>query len=148
MLTKRTEIAPMSEYELNIVRGIESQMAEMEQISIHTHHLIHGGNYLRTINLQAGAIITGVVIKIPTTIILNGNINILVGSEVKNYNGFHILPASAGRKQLMTALQDTSVTMIFPTQAKTVEEAEKEFTDEFDLLMSNEADNTITITGE
>ncbi len=50
--------------------------------------------------------------------------------------GYTVFSASAGRKQAMVALTDTYLTMLFPTDAKTVDEAERAFTDEYDLLVT------------
>jgi hypothetical protein len=64
--------------------------------------------------------------------------------------GHAVLAASAGRKQAFLARVDTHLTMIFPTRAKTVEDAEREFTDEVDLLASRRDTNhsQTMITGE
>jgi hypothetical protein len=64
--------------------------------------------------------------------------------------GYAVLPASAGRKQAFVAQADTRLTMVFPTSAKTVEQAEREFTDEIYLLGSRHgaAANHVVITGE
>lgn len=45
---------------------------------------------------------------------------------------------------------ETTVTMIFPTAAKTIEQAEEEFTDDTDKLFSrsNPSRNEVIITGE
>ncbi len=56
--------------------------------------------------------------------------------------------ASAGRKQAYIAHKDTFLTMSFKTNAKTVEEAEAEFTDDHERLMSRNGVNKIVITGE
>ena len=76
--------------------------------------------------------------------------SLYVGSEVYRLNGVNIIPASAGRKQIMYAISDVTVTMSFATSAKTIVEAEDEFTDEAHLLGSRSvgANNKITITKE
>ena len=38
--------------------------------------------------------------------------------------GYHVIPASAGRKQVFVAHADTDLTMLFPSHAATVEDAE------------------------
>ena len=50
----------------------------------------------------------------------------------------------------MATIADTRVTMIFPTTARTVEEAEAEFTEEADGLCSRRdpTSNHVVITGE
>jgi hypothetical protein len=60
-----------------------------------------------------------------------------------------VLPAAAGRKQAFLAQADSHITMIFATAARSVAEAEREFTDEADNLVSRRAGgNRIVITGE
>jgi hypothetical protein len=50
--------------------------------------------------------------------------------------GYNVIQASAGRKQIYVTREETAITMIFPSNAKTVEEAEEEFTDEAEMLLS------------
>jgi predicted TIM-barrel fold metal-dependent hydrolase len=115
-----------------------------EQIPIATHHVLHAGLYSRTITIPAGVYLTGVLVKIPTLVIVNGHCAI---SEIGVLRGNHVLPACAGRRQAYRAYEDTHVTMIFATSAKTVEEAEAEFTNETEILMSRHGcDNTVVIT--
>jgi hypothetical protein len=60
-----------------------------------------------------------------------------------------VIPASAGRKQVFVSRSTVTITMLFPTLARTVEEAEAEFTDEAAGLLSRRQDaNTVVITGE
>jgi hypothetical protein len=64
--------------------------------------------------------------------------------------GYNIIPGCAGRKQLSVTHSPVEMTMIFPTQATTVEEAENEICAEADQLMSRK-DNSkdkIMITGQ
>lgn len=119
------------------------------QLPIATHHVIHGGLYARTIRIPAGTLLTGAEIKRATLLIFNGHASIAVDDGTIELVGYHVLPASAGRKQAFLAHADTDLTMIFPTAAMTVEACEAEFTDEAHLLMSRHSDrNTVTITGE
>jgi hemolysin-activating ACP:hemolysin acyltransferase len=62
--------------------------------------------------------------------------------------GHNVLPASANRRQVYVAIQDTTVTMSFRTWAQTVEDAEREFTDEYDRLLSHHNANVVVLTGE
>lgn len=130
------------------VRGIEAEALEKPQINIETIHHIHAGMYARTIFIPAGTMLTGALIKRATLLILSGNAQAFVGNEILNFSGYTILPAAAGRKQVFLAIEDTCLTMIFPSKATTIAEAESEFTDETDLLMSAHSDNQIFITGE
>ena len=127
----------------------QEKLRRNEQAPVHTEHVIHGGMYARTITLPPGGWVLGALVKVPTLVITVGRAKVLIGEQWQEVKGYQVLPASAGRKQLFYALEPFIVTMIFPTSAKTVEEAEREFTDEHELLLSRAQDlNAVTITGE
>ncbi|CAB4164258.1 hypothetical protein UFOVP919_16 [uncultured Caudovirales phage] len=132
------------------VAVLESVAREYPQESVTTHHVIHGGMYARTVSLKAGVMITGALIKTPTMLVINGDVTVFADNESFRLTGFHVIPASANRKQAFIAHADTAMTMIFVSDATTVAQAENEFTDEADSLMSRneEANNFIIITGE
>ena len=132
---------------LETIGGVEKKMRAMPQIHLHTDHVLHAGMYARTIHLAARVAITSVLIKIPTMIVVHGTCRVYSG-EWRDLEGFHVIPASAGRKMIYVTATPTDITMIFPSKAKTVEEAEREFTEESELLLSRHCqDDTITITG-
>ena len=130
------------------VREFEAFSATQPQIPIRTLHVLHAGMYARTIRIPAGVALTGALIKIPTLLTISGDATVLIGEEEVRFTGYHVLPASAGRKQAFVVHADTDLTMLFPTIATTIEEAENEFTDEADRLFSRHGGNTVTITGD
>lgn len=109
------------------------------QINIPVRHTLHGGIYARSVTIPAGVLITGALIKIPTLLIVNGECAIWIGEKFLIVSGYKVCSAGAYRKQLIFAKQSTDLTMCFPTQAKTVREAEEQFTDEAHLLQTHEA---------
>lgn len=120
-----------------------------DPVEFPTEHLIHGGMYARTLHMKAGELMTGALIKVGTILIVSGDCAVFIGEETIELRGYSVLPGSAGRKQVFLAHTDLSMTMLFPTNAKTVEQAEKEFTDEYAMLMTNRMDCVTTlITGE
>lgn len=131
-------------------RRIEAEMLMFPQLPLHTAHLFHAGTYARTIRIPAGAALAGALIKRATMLILSGHATVFIGDETIELCGYHVIPASAGRKQVFLAHADTELTMIFPTSATTVEQAENEFTDEADGLISRQHAHldSVTITGE
>lgn len=150
-LANKTTIPAMSPQAIANVTALERLALELPQVPIHTTHVLHAGLYSRTIKIPAGVVLTGALIKIPTMVIVSGDAIVSSGgAEGLRVTGTMALPASAGRKQVFAAYHDTTVTMIFPTKAKTIEEAEAEFTDEAELLFSRRDPelNTIIITGE
>lgn len=145
-----SRIPPMSPKAVEKVRELESVTRELPQVEIATDHVLHGGMYARTICIPAGVVLTGVFIRVPTVLVFDGQATVNTGEEPVTLTGYHVLAASAGRRQAFLAHSETRLTMIFATQAKTVEEAEDQFTDEAHLLFSRKegAVNHIHITGE
>lgn len=144
------KITTMTVEEINKVRALENELLLMPQIKIATHHVLHAGMYARTITVPAGVVLTGSLMKIPTMLIMQGEFLLFAGDKTIKLTGYNIFTGGANRKQAGVAITDTHVTMIFATKAKTIAEAEEEFTDETSLLFSRyeDAENHITITGE
>lgn len=127
------------------VREIENyMMATQPQFDLPILHVLHGGMYVRSLFMPGGTMITGALIKIPTTVIVVGDAIVWLGDDERRVTGHTILPASAHRKQGFHALTDTHITMLFPTDAKTVAEAEREFTEEWERLAPGRAETIIT----
>lgn len=148
VLEGRNVIPAMTDEAIGKVRAFEKRVLQQEQTPIITHHLIHAGMYHRTICIPAGKWLTGALIKRATTLILSGDATVATGDDTVRLTGHHVLAASAHRKQAFLTHEDTHLTMVFPTKAKSIREAEEEFTDEAHLLCSREGGNTIHITGE
>lgn len=129
-------IPAMTPEAIDYVSQLEKTFRELPQIEIKTTNTIHGGMYARTVKIPAGCMITGALIKIATMLIISGDVVMFVGKDTWKFKGYHVLPAEPGRKQAFAAVKDTWLTMLFPTAAKTVTEAECEFTDESDMLLS------------
>jgi len=136
LVPSRTQIAPMSAAAIDRVRRLESLASALPQVPIGTDHVFHAGVYARTIKVPAGVMITGVLIKIPTLLIVQGDAIVHVEDGPLELRGYNVLPAGAGRKQAFVALTDTHLTMIFATDAADVDAAEREFTDELDKLVT------------
>lgn len=148
--TRENHITPMSDSSIQRVRTLEAMVAELPQTELATHHVIHAGMYARTITIPEGMVMTGVFIKIPTMLIVHGDVLMCVDDGVVELTGYNVVPASAGRKQAYITKSEVHMTMLFPTQAKTVEQAEAEFTNEADILVSRRdgSRDTTTITGD
>lgn len=132
------------------VRELESQLSKAPQVDVETFHVLHAGLYARSLNLPAGVALTGALIKIPTVLIVSGSCAMLIGEEeAVQLEGYNVIPAMAGRKQAFITHSDVQMTMLFPTLADTIEQAEREFTDEYERLLSHDEAqrNTVIITG-
>jgi hypothetical protein len=148
-LTTRAALPAVSDAALAHMRATECALLQQPQVPIITHHVLHGGLYTRTIKIPAGVVLTGALVKRTTTLILNGDAWVTRGDDKPaRFNGHHVLPASAHRKQAFLAIRDTWLPMSFPTQATTIEQAEEEFTDEAHMLFSRTGKNVVVITGE
>lgn len=125
----------------------QNLMLKMEQVSIHTDHVLHAGMYARTITMPPATPLVGALIKIPTLVITVGDGHVYVDGTWQPVRGYRVLPACKGRKQAFYSTGPLIITMIFRTSARTVEEAEREFTPEHELLLSRRQDtNTVLIT--
>jgi len=149
-LATNNRIAVMSESAIEKVRLVQDAMLELPQIDLPVHHILHGGLYSRSLVIPAGVAIAGAFIQVPTTLVVSGNVTVYANDQAYEIDGYQVLVASAGRKQVFVAHTDTNMTMTFATDAKTVEDAENEFTSEPDLLASRRHENlnTTIITGE
>lgn len=128
---------------------VQDKILQLEQVPIRTEHVIHAGMYSRTVTMPPSTVLVGALIKRPTIVITVGSGRVLIGKDWAEIGGYQVLPASANRKQIFVSDGPLIITMIFPTLVKTVEDAEREFTDDHELLLSRRQDlNSVTITGE
>ncbi len=143
-------IAAMTPAQVGEVRRLEAAVRELPQAQIDTYHVIHAGLYARTIRIPAGVVLTGAEITRATLLIFSGHAVVTMGDSVRELDGYHVLPAEAGRKQAFLALADTDLTMLFATDARDTATAEGQFTTEPERLMSRAPDaiNIVTITGD
>jgi hypothetical protein len=126
----------------------QEKLLSLPQIEVDTEHIIHGGMYIRTIRIAPEVVLMGALVKVSTVLIVSGKTAVFTGEGWIELDGYHVIPACAGRKQIFVTREETSITMIFRTDAKTVAQAEEEFTSEAEALMSRNNDNdTVLVTG-
>ena len=120
------------------------------QVSLVTEHLIHGGMYARTIRLAPETKMVGSLIRLATVLIIHGDCSVLIGDERIELTGYNVIPGCAGRKQLFWTHGPVEMTMLYPTSATGVTEAEDEIFAEADQLISRKDDSRdqVTITGQ
>jgi hypothetical protein len=135
-------IAPMSAAAIDKVRHIEDvSLAALPQLVLDTRHSLHAGLYARTVHLPAGVLMTGALVRIPTLLIVQGEAVVYVGDDAPMHlHGYTVIEAAAHRKQAFVARSEVWLTMVFATEAKTVDDAEREFTDEFARLQTRRGD--------
>jgi len=135
-ISKQSVLPPMSQEDIDIAYIAQEAIGKEEQVYVETNSIIHDGVYYRTIKLFAGTVAVGALIKVPTVLIISGTVKLFVGNNVYDINGYEVFKGEAHRKQVAHAISDTYMTMCFKTDAKTLEEAEEEFTDEYEMLIS------------
>lgn len=152
-------IRAMNGKDIDRVKQLEELALTCSQLPMVTEHMLHGGIYSRIIHLPQGSILTGALVKVPTMLIVNGHVEILIGDESATVmEGFTVFAASANRKQAFIAIEDTTIAMQFVDTRTTqpldeeanIQELEAMFTDEAHMLFSRRpgAENVIIITGE
>jgi hypothetical protein len=144
------ELSAPSAKTLAALSGLHEWTRQFEQTPIATEHVLHGGMYARTIRLEPETLMNGSFIKLATLLIIHGHCLMVAGDEVVELDGYNVIPGCAGRKSSFVTRGKVEMTMIFPTAAKTVEEAEDEVFGEADELMSRKDGNgnSVTVTGE
>lgn len=128
---------PMKPEEIYTVRKFEELALMQPQVNVPIHHTLHAGMYARTAFLKKGVAISGALVKTETILCISGDCAVYVGEGSRRFTGYHVVSAAANRKQVFVAFEDTNLTMLFPTTAKTVKDAEKQFTDEFSSLTTS-----------
>ena len=128
------------------VNSLENTIKDLEQIKLITAHTLHAGVYTRTIIMSPNEVLVGALIKIPTTVIVNGKCMVSDGSNQQLVDGVKTFACMPNRKQAFYSEDYTTITMIFKTNAKTIEEAEEEFTDEAKSLMSRQKGSINIVT--
>src|SRR5271157_4557343 len=123
------------------IKAFECAVRPFENsLKVEMSHSLHAGVYARTAIIAPEMVITSVLIKIPTVLILSGEGFVLCGEEWVHFNGYRVIEACAGRKQIYVTVRQTSMTMLFATSAETVEEAENEMSDEAWMLLSRRSE--------
>lgn len=146
LIHRTTRLSSTSDDTAEKIRSFETERREMPQVPFVTEHTFHAGMYARTVRIPALTVLTNVLIKIPTLLIVHGCCKMLAGDKWIVIEGYQVIPGEAGRKTICVTATETEFTMIFATSATTVEEAEAEFTGEAENLISRSMENDIVVT--
>lgn len=131
-------LPPMNDGQLCNMYKLHKAMEQLPQIQIETTHTLHAGLYARTVHVPRGVLVMGVLIARATLLIVHGHATVIMGDRATEINGHAELRGAGGRKQAALAHSETYFTMVFPTDAATVEEAEAEFTTEAEQLQTRQ----------
>lgn len=116
--------------QLAMVREVEDRIRRAPQVYIPVDESLHEGVYTRVAHVPANIVLTGALMKVPTTLLIFGWCVLTRGDHLITVNGFAGFKASAGRKTVFRTYGATDIVMSFATKAKSLEEARKEFTDD------------------
>lgn len=107
------------------------------EVPLPLHQQLHDGIYTRTVWQPKGTILVAARVRVATTIILDGDQCVAGASETPiRFKGRQILAAAPGRKVVVLAYEDSVCTTCFRTNATSVSEAEREYTDEWAKLQN------------
>lgn len=133
----RKMVPAMSPEAIGRVSALRDISLTMEQVDNRIEHALHGGMYHRTGHYPKGATMTSVFVQVPTLLIVRGAVDIFVGEgHVVRVRGYEVVESQANRQPAFHFLDDTDMTMVFATNAKTKEAAEEEITPEPHMLQS------------
>lgn len=135
-LAVRDQLSPCSAEARARIEAFGKRLQEFPQVDLPTEHHIHAGVYSRTIYVKAGVAVAGVLVKIPTQLVASGHFVLSDGARSEEVKGFKVYEGFPGRQAAVVAIEDSAFTMLFATGAKTVEEAEEEFTDQYERLLT------------
>lgn len=143
-------LAPSTPAAIDKVRQLADELLQLPQTPFVTEHLLHAGMYTRTVRLPTDTVGAAVLITPPTVLILMGEVDVWSNGDLIRTSGYSVLPGSAGRKIAFVTHSDVAMSMFFPTDAKTVEEAQRQFTVEHELLpsLAKADEHIVLITGE
>lgn len=130
------ELPPTTAAGIAEVKALEAFNETMPPADVPTDHFIHAGCYVRTCRIAAGVLLTSALIKVPTVVIISGDVVIRTDGESHRVTGYTVLRGMAGRKVAYHALQDTTITMVYATRNTVPEDCEPEFTDEYENLLT------------
>ena len=130
------ELLPTTAAWIAEVKALEAFNETMPPADVPTEHFIHAGCYVRTCRMAAGVLLTSALIKVPTVVIISGDVVIRTDGESHRVTGYTVLRGMAGRKVAYHALQDTTITMVYATRNRVPEDCEPEFTDEYENLLT------------
>lgn len=134
--------------ELELINKLERDtLANTPQIILPIVHNFEAGCYSRTLMLPAERYLTGALMRRTTQVLVIGDCLMNIHGKFERMVGCAVLSGSAGRKQVFIAIKNTYISMFFATEAKTVAEAEAEFTDQAAELNSRRAGGVNHVVG-
>lgn len=133
---KRPVLAPTCAAGIEEIKALEALAKNLPEAVVPTDHFIHAGCYARTCRIPAGVVLTSALIKVPTVVIVCGDVVVRADCMSRELHGFNVLRGMAGRKVAYQALSETFITMVYATAQTDPADCEPEFTDEYENLLT------------
>lgn len=112
-----------------------------KEVDLPIEQHLHAGMYSRTIMQPAGILCAAAMVHVPTQLIVHGKCRIYCNGSYIDVEGHKVLEGVAGRQVVVYTFEDTWGTMCFGTDARTIEEAEKQFAgDAYHLLSTHRSE--------
>lgn len=108
------------------VNALADFFESVGEVPLPVEQHLHAGVYTRTGCQKAGVVCATALVKVPTQLIVCGHARIYCENDVFEVKGYKVLEGLPGRQMVVYTLEDTWATVLFATDAKTVEEAEIE----------------------
>lgn len=110
------------------VFAVEALMKEQPQVDIEAKHYFSKGVYAREITIPAGTVLVGEIHKFTNLNILSkGEIEVLVGSEIRRIEAPFMIVSPAGTKRIARALSECIWTTVHGTDEVDLAVIEKTF---------------------
>lgn len=110
----------------NRVNALADFFESVGEVPLPVEQHLHAGVYTRTGCQKAGVVCATALVKVPTQLIVCGHARIYCENDVFEVKGYKVLEGLPGRQMVVYTIEDTWATVLFATDAKTVEEAEIE----------------------
>lgn len=131
------QFQPIASAAREVMTGLIEKLEPLPQVKLRTEHHLYAGCYSRTIYVPKGTIAVSVLISVPTQLVVSGDVEFTNGvDDPVQVHGYQVFEGAPFRQMAAFAREDTAMTMFFATDAKTVEEAEAEFTPEPERLQT------------
>lgn len=113
------------------VERLQVELSKLQQYEPTTRHFFHGGMYCREVWRDAGVAIVGRVHrKEHFYLIVSGTVSVTTDAGVQTITGPHLILSKPGTKRAVLSQTPTLCMTFHATNARTVEEAERELVED------------------
>lgn len=143
------QLAVMNAPSMAQVMCLQEQMAQFQQIALHTEHHFANGMYARELHIPAGVLLIGKIHKHEHLfIVTKGRIAVTTDSGMTMIDAPYIGVTNGGIKRAGLAETDTVVVTIHRTELTDLDAIEDEIIEAEDLRLFDSANRPLTIAQE